>query len=261
MISFVFYGDAMFYKLPKELTKELEKVRSVGVITGAGISVESGIPPYRGKGGVYDDPKEGEKTIEAVSGSTLITDPDRTWRAIAKMAGHAKGAKPNAAHMALVDIEERADRFVLLTQNVDGLHQAAGSRNVIDIHGTLSEIFCMSCGKSGQIEDISLVEKAPKCSCGGVLRPNVVLFEEMLPQDKLTRIYQEFYAQCPDLILIIGTSAMFPYIVEPALVAHDNGKLVVEVNLELTALSHNVDFSLRDSAGVILPLIAKSLFK
>ena len=115
--------------LPEKLRLALEKVRSVGAITGAGVSAESGIPTYRGKGGIYDDPSEGDRTVEALSGRTMAADPDRTWRTIGELISKSSRARPTAAHRALVDIEEKVERFVLLTQNVDGLHQLAGSRN------------------------------------------------------------------------------------------------------------------------------------
>ena len=124
-------------ELPQDVVSALADVRSAGVITGAGVSVESGIQPYRGEGGLYDDPDEGDRTVEALTGSTLQRDPDRTWRAIVKLARQAKDARPNPGHEALVRMEESLDRFVLLTQNVDGLHQLAGSRNVIAIHGNV----------------------------------------------------------------------------------------------------------------------------
>src|SRR3989442_12296712 len=100
--------------LPPDLERALARVRSVGVITGAGVSAESGIPTYRGKGGIYDDPDAGERTVEALSGPTLAADPDRTWRVIAELARKAHGAQPNAAHRSIAEIERRGERVVLL---------------------------------------------------------------------------------------------------------------------------------------------------
>ncbi|MEE8141780.1 MAG: Sir2 family NAD-dependent protein deacetylase, partial [Planctomycetota bacterium] len=105
-------------KLPEKLMEELRKVRSVGAITGAGVSQESGIQTYRGKGGIYDDPLEGERTVAALSGITLATDPDRTWVALAAMAQQARSARPNRGHLALAAMEMKVKHFVLLTQNV-----------------------------------------------------------------------------------------------------------------------------------------------
>jgi NAD-dependent deacetylase len=247
-------------RLPDPLYDRLAKVRSAGVITGAGVSAESGIATYRGEGGIYDDPAEGDRTIEALSGSSLERDPDRTWRVVAALARASRGAKPNPAHAAIAEIERKLSSFVLLTQNVDGLHQLAGSKNIIDIHGSVRETLCMRCGASGTIESLETLARAPRCaSCKGILRPNAVLFGEMLPEPKLRRIYDEFHERPPDLVLVAGTTAMFPYIAEPVFVARSAGRLTVEVNPEPTLLSDAVDFSIRGRAGDVLPEIAVAL--
>jgi NAD-dependent deacetylase len=247
-------------RLPDQLYDRLAKVRSAGVITGAGVSAESGIATYRGEGGIYDDPAEGDRTVVALSGSTLRSDPDRTWRVVAALARASRGAKPNAAHVAIVEVERKLPSFVLLTQNVDGLHQLAGSKNVIDIHGSVRETLCMNCSASGTLESLEAISAAPRCpSCDGVLRPNAVLFGEMLPETKLRRIYDEFHLEPPDLVLVAGTTAMFPYIAEPVFVARSAGRLTVEVNPEPTLLSDVVDFSIRGRAGEVLPEIAGAL--
>lgn len=262
------------FELPAALLTALRDVRSVGVITGAGISAESGIPTYRGKGGIYDDPEQGDRTIEALSAPTLQSDPDRTWRALFQIAGAAAAALPNAGHAAIVEIERKAERFVLLTQNVDGLHRLAGSRNVIDIHGDAFELICTACGKRNQFHDPRTsaivpprldiqqcikANVAPRCPCGGVYRPDVVLFGEMLPEDKLARLYAELLDNPPDMVISVGTSAMFPYIVQPMLVARMAGKLTIEINPEPTEISDFAAFHLKAKAGDALPAIAAAL--
>ena len=248
--------------LPQALAEALSRVRSVGAITGAGISKESGIQTYRGKGGLYDDPEQGDRTVEALSGSTLLVDPDRTWRAIAALARQAGRAWPSAGHRALVAIEGKVERFVLLTQNVDGLHHDAGNRNIIDIHGNVFDVRCMSCGKPEHLEPerIAELQAAPRCpACGGVMRPDAILFGEMLPPEKVQRMTEELCVSLPDLVLVAGTSAVFPYISEPVNLAARMGKLTVEINTEPTVLSEVVDFSLRGPAAAWLPLIAEAL--
>jgi NAD-dependent deacetylase len=250
------------FSLPDRLVERLRSVRSVGVITGAGVSAESGIPTYRGKGGIYDDPEEGERTVEALSGSTLLSDPDRTWRAVAALARASAGARPNAGHLAIAAIEDLVERFVLLTQNVDGLHQLAGSRNVIDIHGNIFATRCTACDQTGRLpgEMLAGLDRAPRCTeCGGLLRPDAVLFEEMLPLEKVLRIDREFRGDPPDLVLAAGTSALFPYISQPVFLAGELGRLTVEVNPEPTVLSGFVDFTLRGPGGRVLPLIREAL--
>lgn len=245
--------------LPEALRARLRGVGSVGVITGAGVSAESGIATYRGKGGVYDDPEEGDRLIESLTGSTLSRDPDRTWRAVASLARAARGAEPNPAHFAIADIERTVSRFVLLTQNVDGLHQLAGSSNVIDIHGSVRATLCMSCSERGRLESLESIDAAPRCACGGIVRPDVVLFGEVLPEQKVRRLYAELVVDPPELVIVAGTSGMFPYIVEPVLVARRAGRLTIEVNPEATLVSSDVDFSIRERAGVALPLIAAAI--
>jgi NAD-dependent deacetylase len=248
--------------LPQPLLEGLASVRSVGAITGAGVSSESGIPTYRGKGGLYDDPDEGDRTVEALSGPTLLDDPDRTWRTVAELARRAGAAEPNDAHRALARIEERVERFVLLTQNVDGLHQLAGSRNVIDIHGNVFATRCMACGVGGRLDpsSLELLDESPRCGrCGGILRPDAVLFGEMLPGDKIARIRSELIDDPPDMVIVAGTSALFPYITDPVVVAIRAGKLTVEVNPEPTLLTGEVDFALAGPAGSYLPAIARAI--
>jgi NAD-dependent deacetylase len=248
--------------LPEALAERLRGVRSVGAITGAGISAESGIQTYRGKGGLYDDPEKGEQTVEAVTGSTLMSDPDRTWRTIARMFRQAGAARPNRAHQALAAIEKKVERFVLLTQNVDGLHRLAGSENIIDIHGDIFDTKCMACGREERLQrgDMEHVERAPRCErCNGIIRPDVVLFEEMLPVEKVARIQMEFGQNPPELVLAIGTTALFPYITQPVIIARQTGRLTVEINPEPTMLSDHVDFCLRGPAGEYLPLIEQEL--
>jgi NAD-dependent deacetylase len=248
--------------LPVALKQALRQVRTAGVITGAGISAESGIPTYRGTGGVYEDPAEGRRTVEALSGRTLARDPDRTWRAVVALARHAVDARPNAAHLALVRMETLLERFTILTQNVDGLHRQAGSRNVIDIHGDVLATRCLDCPAHGRLtrEAVVLLAAAPRCAaCGGRLRPDAVLFEETLPPAKVMRLQEAFYVHPPDLVLAIGTSAVFPYIAGPVLDAARDGRLTVEVNPEPTALSPVVSYSLRGPAGRWVPLISEAL--
>ena len=249
-------------RLPEPIFERLADIRRVGVITGAGISAESGIPTYRGIGGIYDDPNKGHEMIESLSGDTLARDPDRTWRAIAELARHAAGAVPNAGHRAIVEIERFAPEFTLLTQNVDGLHQAAGSGNVIAVHGSIRATRCTACGLKGALapERLAQLDAAPACSgCGGTLRPDAVLFGEMLPADVVQRMYQAFSVDPPDLVLVVGTSALFPYITGPVLEANRRGRLTVEINPERTYLSADVQFHLAGTAGFYLPLVASAL--
>lgn len=248
--------------LPADLLEALRDVRSVGAITGAGVSAESGIQTYRGQGGLYDDEEQGDRTVEALSGPTLRTDPARTWRVVAALARASSDAEPNAGHIALAGIERAVERFALLTQNVDGLHLEAGSEHVIEIHGNVYATVCMACGVHGRLgrEALEEVRDVPACDrCGEMLRPDVVLFGEMLDGRKIQEIQAAFYADVPDLVIIAGTTAVFPYIVEPVLHAARTGKLTVEVNPEPTIASELVGWSLRGRGGDVLPALAMAL--
>jgi NAD-dependent deacetylase len=245
-------------ELPEDLLDVLRSIRSMGVITGAGVSAESGIQTYRGKGGLYDDEEEGDRTVEALSGPTLRRDPDRTWRVVAELARRSVAARPNPAHEAFAALEEHLERFVLLTQNVDGLHRAAGSKNIIDIHGDVLDTRCMQCDATDRLTPEALrgLDAAPRCdACNGTMRPDAVLFGEMLPGHKLARIQREFYDDPPDVVLIAGTTAVFPYIAEPVVHAARMGRPTIEVNPEPTMLSDLVRWWLQAPAGDAMPAV------
>ena len=255
-------------QLPVELIGRLARLRRVGVITGAGISQESGIQTYRGDGGLYNE-DAGGSIMDSLRLSTLHQQPDVTWRTLSKMGQQIVEAKPNRGHLAIADIEKYCDSFVLLTQNVDALHQRAGSNNVIDLHGDIHCARCMDCGHSVRLEiqQIAELESSPRCddfqsgssSCGGVMRPGVILFEEFLPPKKLVQLQHEFFDNMPELLISVGTSSQFQYIVEPMLLAKQAGRLTIEVNPEATEISHLVDFHLKAKAGDVLPSLAKYL--
>lgn len=250
------------WELPEALRAALREVRSVGVISGAGVSKASGLRTYRGAGGVYDDPVEGDRTVEALSAPTLRADPERTWETVLRLARKAHAAGPGPAHLALAAIEDQVERFVLLTQNVDGLHARAGSRNVIEIHGNVFRTRCEGCGSVGALPEAALAPEAPRppcAGCGETVRPDVVLFGEALPVPELTRLHEELRVRSPDLVVLVGTSALFPYIVEPALLATRRGRLTIEVNPEPTEASPAVRHVLRAPAEMVLPALRDAL--
>jgi NAD-dependent deacetylase len=250
------------WALPEPLRAALREVRSVGVISGAGVSKASGLRTYRGAGGVYEDPMEGDRTVEALSAPTLRSDPERTWETVLRLARKAHAAGPGPAHRALAALEERVERFVLLTQNVDGLHARAGSRNVIEIHGNAFRTRCEGCGRVDALPEAALAPGArrPPCTaCGDDVRPDVVLFGEALPVPALQRLHAELRTRSPDLVVLVGTSALFPYIVEPALLATRRGRVTLEVNPESTEASPAVRHVLRAPAEVVLPALLEAL--
>ena len=227
----------------------LAQAGAVTVLTGAGVSAESGIPTFRGDAGLWKQYRpEDLATPEAFRRNPKLVWEWYDWRRC-----RIAEAVPNPAHYALAGIEAGRSGFTLVTQNVDGLHDLAGSNRILKLHGDIWLVRCLSCGRESVDRRAPLPEIPPQCGCGGMLRPGVVWFGEMLPRDVLAEA--ETAASRAELFLFTGTSA----IVYPAAgliqVAQSAGARVVEVNLEATPYSGFVDVSLRGKAGEILPLL------
>lgn len=220
--------------------------RSALFITGAGISAASGIPTYRGVGGLYGDKptEEGIAIEEALSGPMFRRRPELTWKYIHQIEQASRGARFNAAHAALVTLERRMERAWVLTQNVDGFHRAAGSGKVIDIHGDIHRLICTGCRREERVESYAHLEALPRCAgCGAVIRPDVVLFGEMLPLEKVETLRREL-AVGFDVVVSIGTSSLFPYIVQPVIDAARAGQATIEINPQETDVSGWVEIRL-----------------
>jgi NAD-dependent deacetylase len=226
----------------------------VAALTGAGISVDSGIPDFRSAGGLWAryEPME-YATIEAFRRS-----PDRVWNMLREMGRVIEGARPNAGHEALAGLEARGLLEAIVTQNVDDLHQAAGSKEVIEFHGNARDIRCALCGDRATAPLPDAGDRAPRCNCGGVLRPMVVFFGEPIPPGALDRA-TEAAASCRTM-LVVGTSAtVAPASLIPML-AKRAGARLIEINLERTALSGVADLALVGrSATEVLPEILRAL--
>lgn len=167
-----------------KISQLLKKCRSILFITGAGISADSGLPTYRGIGGLYNDKltEDGMPVEMALAGETLKKHPAVTWKYLSEIEKNCRNAKFNRGHAVIAEMEKRFERVWVLTQNIDGFHHAAGSHNVIDIHGNMHKLTCMSCGWRGEVKDYSLIDIPPRCpDCAGIARPEVVFFGEMLP--------------------------------------------------------------------------------
>jgi NAD-dependent deacetylase len=229
-------------------------------ITGAGVSAESGLPTYRGIGGLYEREvtDEGLPIEEILSGAMMRRRPELTWKYLAQVAEASRGAKYNRAHKVIAEMEAHFDRVWTLTQNVDGFHREAGSQNVIDIHGDMHELLCPRCGFRMRIEkpeDVEPLGVPPQCpECEFVLRPDVILFGELLPMDKLGQLYQELEAGF-DVVFTIGTTSVFPYIAEPVATARRAGKPTVEINPGESEVSYLVDVKISLGAAVTLDAI------
>ncbi len=229
----------------------LRGASSVLFITGAGISADSGLPTYRGIGGLYEeaDTPEGMPIEEALSGEMMRRHPAIPWKYIHQIEASARGATFNRAHAILAEAERRFERVWVLTQNVDGLHRKAGSRNVIDIHGDVHQLLCTACDHRATVEDYSNLAPLPLCpECRAPLRPDVVLFGELLPLAKVETLERELVRGF-DVVFSIGTTSVFPYIARPVVEARMRRKATVEINPGETLISGEVDVKLEMRAA------------
>ena len=243
----------------RRVARAIEQAERILIITGAGLSADSGLPTYRGLGGLYNGhTAEGLPIEAALSGPMLRRDPGLCWKYLAELGKACLGARPNAGHEAIAELQRRKPGCWVLTQNIDGYHRAAGSppERLIEIHGELAPLFCQSCGaESPELEEHLLRPLPPLCGqCGGILRPPVVLFEEMLPERAIETLYTELRRGF-DAVLAVGTTASFPYIVEPVLHTRAAGGFTVEINPGFTDLSTTVDIRLAGRALDVLPRI------
>lgn len=239
----------------------LRKARRVLFVTGAGLSADSGLPTYRGVGGLYEDEEGTEEGVPievALSGPMLESRPEVAWRHIARIESACRGARPNRGHEVIAELERRFN-VVVLTQNVDGFHREAGSSRVIDIHGDIHDLRCTACAHRQTVEDYQHLAMPPSCPvCSAMIRPDVVLFEEMLPTKKLLHLQAELQVGF-DVAFSVGTSALFAYIAAPMAELRGRGTLTIEINPTETAVSDVVDIVIRDRAAPILNRIAESL--
>ena len=247
-------------KMDELITQAAEDLASAGkvtALTGAGISTESGIPPFRGKGGLWErfDP------MEIAHIDALMRDPAKVWTILIKeMKAIMDTAKPNDAHKGLARLEEMGKLETVITQNIDGLHQSAGNTDVIEFHGTFAWQRCMDCSQKYETSKVDISKIPPRCSCGGILRPDAVFFGEMIPQEALWRSRQ-IATDC-DLMLVVGTSA----VVQPAalmpVIAKESGARVIEINAEKTPLTDEIsDYLIMGGAGDVMNRIVVELEK
>ncbi|MBN2620474.1 NAD-dependent deacylase [candidate division WOR-3 bacterium] len=233
----------------------LKKSRSLFVLTGAGISAESGIPTFRDADGLWKN----YSATDLATPDAFRKDPALVWEWYHWRQDIIRCAQPNTAHQALVAMENRMESFLLLTQNVDNLHQRAGSRNILELHGSIFRARCLNCRATYAygIEKMPDTVSPPTCPCGGILRPDVVWFGEMIPQD----IWHAALAFCAtaDTVLICGTSGVvWPAAALPGY-AQEHGSTIIEINLEPTPASNVVDVAIKGRAGKILPALVENL--
>lgn len=241
--------------LPEGLDEAARLLRGgsrIAALTGAGMSVESGVPPFRGAGGLW----ERFDAEEYAHVQTLRRAPEKAWTLFRVIDEAVRGSRPHDGHRALARLEEAGRLSALVTQNVDGLHQAAGSREVIEFHGSHASLSCFACGRPASLGSLPPAPAIPRCDCGGVLRPDVVLFGEMIPPEALERARAE--VQACDLLLVVGTSAtVYPAAALPGLALSEGARLL-EVNPEPTPWSREPGtLLLRGTAEGVLPALVE----
>ncbi len=240
-----------------DVVRLLGDCRSLLFITGAGVSADSGLPTYRGIGGLYEEQatEDGVAIEDALSGAMLRTRPELTWKYLVQIGRATQGKTFNRAHQVIAEMERHFERVWTLTQNIDGFHRRAGSRNLIEIHGDMHELFCTRCAFRVHFDEFCELAIPPRCpECRAVLRPDVVLFGETLPEAKLARLYAEL-DEGFDMVFSIGTTSVFPYIVQPVLLARCTGRTTVEINPGESRVSHLVDIRIPLGAALALDAI------
>lgn len=235
----------------KKLLERLLNASSVTVLTGAGISEESGVPTFRGKDGLW----ENYDVQELATPEAFRRDTEAFWKFYNWRRRLLEDIKPNLGHYALVDLEKNFQEFTIITQNVDNLHVMAGSKNVIELHGNIKNTYCIKCGyRNEHPENVPDTDDIPTCpKCSSYMRPDVILFGESLDPERLRKA-QQASATC-EVFFSVGTSGL----VEPAAslpyIAKGNGAYLVELNTEQTPLSVTADEALLGKSGKILPML------
>lgn len=238
-------------KIKKKTIEKIKNSKKVVVLTGAGISAESGVPTFRGEKGLWKN----LRPEDLASPFAFQQNPKLVWEWYDWRRNLIKPLKPNKGHKVIASIEKKKPNFTLITQNVDGLHQKAGNKSSIELHGNIWKMRCTEEKTVTENLESPLKNIPPICNCGAMLRPHIVWFGESLPSEAIQSSYQ--VAEECDLMLVIGTSAL----VQPAAslpgIAQSTGAYVVEVNAEETPISKQVDDSYIGKAGEVLPLLGK----
>jgi NAD-dependent deacetylase len=226
----------------------VRRARALAVLTGAGVSAESGIPTFRSNGGYWKT----RRFQDLATPEAFARDPKLVWEWYEERRRLIAGANPNAGHWAIAQMERHSRPFALVTQNVDGLHDAAGSRNIVKLHGDIWRLRCVSCGMESESRE-TLTELPPRCECGSILRPGVVWFGEMLPRNTLQRATAAIASA--DVLIVAGTSAQVYPAAALIPLALQRDAVVIEVNPEQTDFSGQVTYTLRGLSAEILPCL------
>lgn len=235
-------------QIDKSLIDSLRKSESIVFFTGAGISSESGIPTFRGKDGIWNK----LRPEELANFDAFMRNPEMVWEWYNHRKKIIHEAKPNAAHLAIAEMQNHFKNVTVVTQNIDNFHRRAGSSNIFELHGNIERNFCINCKKYYN-EELDFSAGVPKCDCGGLIRPDVVWFGEYLPEDQF--LGGEKAAINSDIFFVVGTSAAVYPAAGLVYTAKQSGSTIVEINIEETPLSSIANYSFFGKAGEILPRI------
>lgn len=232
---------------PPRNRETIEHIQPLVAFTGAGISAESGVPTFRGEGGLWEQ----RRAQDLATPSAFARDPQLVWRFYRWRRNVIGGCLPNAAHRLLAEMEQRLEDFTLITQNVDGLHESAGSQNILHLHGSLWRLRCTRCAARWEGRDSLREDTLPRCpECSSLARPDVVWFGEPLELQLLADA-QRAAARCRTM-LVIGTSALVQPAAQLPMLAKSNSAQVIELNVDRTPLTAHADYSIQGPATITL---------
>ncbi len=239
----------------KKAAEIIETSKFLVAFTGAGISVESGIPPFRGPTGLWS--KYDPKILDI---NFFLTNPDISWKYIKEIFyDYMQNVNPNIAHYFLAKLENKGLLKGTITQNIDNLHQKAGSKNVVEFHGSASKLECIKCKRKFSLNSVSLESLPPLCpKCGGILKPDFVFFGEAIPKDAFEKSL--FLMQNADVLLVIGTTGEIMPASELPYIAKDNGAKIIEINIQKSNYTNKItDVFLKDKATEVAKNLEKEL--
>lgn len=228
----------------------LKSSKYVVVLAGAGLSQESGVPTFRGADGLWKQ----FRAEELATPQAFQRNPELVWEWYCWRRSIIAKAEPNQAHYAIVELEKKYEQFLLITQNVDGVHRKAGSKKYIEIHGCIWESKCVDCYSVVDDFETDHTKISPCKKCGGIMRPNVVWFGEAIPDMNLRKSY--YAAQSCDVMIVVGTSGYVQPAASLPFLAKQNNAKVIDINIEPTSISEIADIFIQGRAGEVLPRIS-----
>lgn len=229
-----------------EAVEKINNASSIVFFTGAGVSAESGIATFRGADGIWTK----LKPEELANFDNFLKNPELVWEWYKYRKEVVNESKPNNAHLAIAYAQQKIKDVTVVTQNIDNLHRRAGSKTVYELHGNIQRNYCVKC-HTFYNSDIDISDKVPRCKCGGLIRPDIVWFGEMLPQDEFEA--SEAASRNCDVFIIVGTSGVVYPAASMIFYAKESGAYIIEVNIERTEVSYLANASFFEKAGIILP--------